>query len=160
MCANDKNGTCVCDVGYRSRPDGRGCEWDCACDVCSGPGRCACKSCVYGDCVAGDCRCWNGASGVDCAALNSASRSNYQSPMGVDLGSIDYWSTQWVFVDLMKSSSPGWVSNCEPGMWSDADPAYRTRCQWGNDMPQDLRSDGYPATLNPGQGATALVVFF
>ena len=66
--------------------------------------------------------------------------------VGTNLGGLAYYSTELVFVDAMKMSS-AWISLDQAGLRSGNSP-------WGNGMPIDLRPDGYPARLQPGQVCT------
>ncbi len=66
-------------------------------------------------------------------------RSNY---VGTNLSGIAYWSTEFPFVDLMKSGM-GWVSVLN-GAWTGTFPSMR---------------NGYPTSLLPGQKAVAAVAW-
>ncbi|KAG2422805.1 hypothetical protein HXX76_015752 [Chlamydomonas incerta] len=158
----DGAGGCVCDVGWRPA-EGGGCEWDCsgcaAGTACIGPGECGCaEACVYGDCVHGACRCWAGYGGPRCSLDEAAAaaagrpavpRLNRGSAAGVNLGGPAYWSTEWVWTDLMKGSS-GWMTANSP------DTALENPYDTG--VALDLWPDnGYPARLPPNTYAHKLL---
>ncbi len=69
--------------------------------------------------------------------------------MGTTLGGIAYYTTQWVFVDVMKMSS-NWISLDLPGLEYGG--------YWDNGVPIALRADGYPAYLRPGQIVAKLML--
>jgi hypothetical protein len=69
--------------------------------------------------------------------------------VGVNLGGPAYWSTEWVFVDVMKVSSE-WVSLDYPGLQEQG--------PWGNGQTINLREDGYPSFLLPGQILAKLIL--
>eukprot|EP00808_Paulinella_micropora_P006271 g16608.t1 len=158
ICNSDH--TCNCDQGWKWSETYKVCELSCPCEVCSAPGVCGCPkdSCKYGDCVGGGCQCWEGASGSDCSVLTPATRTNFNSTVGTDVGGLAYWSTAWAFIDVAKQAEDRWTSNCLSEFFSDLDPEHKERCKWNNDMPQDLRPDGYPARLQPGQTLGRLMV--
>jgi len=87
----------------------------------------------------------NGASAVTAVTVRPASiitaRSRY---VGTNLAPIAYYSSQFPFADLMKSSG-GWHSMEDNGTWDAAFPA--------------LRADGYPAALKTGQHAVNAVAW-
>jgi hypothetical protein len=56
-----------------------------------------------------------GYQGAACDVTTSAPNDN--SPMGMNVGGLAYWSTQWVFVDVMKQSSKWWTQRAWPGRW-------------------------------------------
>ncbi len=39
----------------------------------------------------------------------ATSAPNDNSPLGINIAGLSYWSTQWVFVDVMKQSSKWWT---------------------------------------------------
>ncbi|KAG2446050.1 hypothetical protein HXX76_000652 [Chlamydomonas incerta] len=159
-CDPDTN-SCVCDVGWRLGPDG--CEWDCSdCDdgtACIGPGECGCaEACVYGDCFHGACRCWAGYGGPRCdldaqaaAAVGQTvvPRLNGGSMAGVNVNGLSYWSTEWVWTDVMKGSGEWWTANKRDTAWENP---YNT----GKAL--ELRPDGYPARLPPDTIAHKLIL--
>jgi hypothetical protein len=75
------------------------------------------------------------------AAAPIPARSRY---VGTNLAGIAYWSTEFPFVDLMKTGS-GWDPRDSSGGSTGAFPG--------------LTSDGYPASLKPGQRAVAAVAW-
>ena len=88
------------------------------------------------------CACWEGAEGPACGTLVPASerpRPNGASPIGVGLSGIAYFTTEQVFVDAMKQSSEGWISNCLAGYYSWDDPQHSITCKWDNGMPKHIR---------------------
>jgi hypothetical protein len=107
-------GTCACDVGYRSGPNG--CEPECfecaaGAGVCVAPGECGCSpACERGTCYNGRCECWAGYTGAACDVLAEVA-PNTGSPMGINVAGPSYWTTQWIWVDVMKSSSSWMTSN-------------------------------------------------
>ena len=68
-------------------------------------------------------------------------RSRY---VGTNLSGIAYYSSQFPFADLMKSSG-GWTSREDNGTWNAAFPA--------------MNPDGYPAALKAGQHAVNAVAW-
>jgi hypothetical protein len=68
-------------------------------------------------------------------------RSQY---VGINLSGIAYYSSEFPFADLMKSSM-GWTSRDDNGVWGAAFPA--------------LTAEGYPAALAPGQHALSAVAW-
>ena len=68
-------------------------------------------------------------------------RSQY---VGMNLAGIAYYSSQFPFADLMKSSM-GWISRDDDGTWGAPFPS--------------LTADGYPAALAPGQHALSAVAW-
>lgn len=143
-CSDDAR-SCICDVGYRW--NGTSCEWDCSCPEgvpCIGPGECGCSpSCVYGTCYQGMCDCWAGWSGAACDTAAATPRPWRDSPIGINLAGPTYYSTQWIFVDVMKQSS-SWVSRNAPDTSED-------EYAWDTGTAQHLRPDGYPSRLDIGQ---------
>jgi hypothetical protein len=71
------------------------------------------------------------------------------SIIGTNLGGLSYWTTELAFVNAMRMSSQ-WISLNKPGL-----QAYNP---WGNGMPINLRPDGYPAFLLPGQMLVKLIL--
>ena len=67
-----------------------------------------------------------------------ASLPTRSQSVGTNLSGIAYYSSQFPFADLMKSSG-GWSSRDDSGTWGAAFPK--------------MTADGYPAALNPGQHA-------
>ena len=66
----------------------------------------------------GECECWAGYAGPDCTT--SVPKPNDNSPVGVGLSGLSYWSTQWMYVDAMMSSS-AFVSNLDVSQLSVCD---------------------------------------
>eukprot|EP00899_Mesostigma_viride_P001814 jgi/Mesvir1/11633/Mv00035-RA.3 len=151
---------CVCDEGWRwSDVPGQGCVWDCDCPgnlnttACIGPGECGCDlACVWGTCIHGQCRCYAGVTGASCDVLPPVNLT--ASPVvGMNVGASPYWTTQWVWVDVMKQSSEWW-SGKAPDWHNDS-----MTDAWDNGTPQSLRAeDGYPSKLLPGQVLRKLTV--
>jgi len=52
--------------------------------------------------------CRAGFTGPACTELKPLSRANRDSPVGVEVGGAAYWSTQWIFTNIMAQSSSGW----------------------------------------------------
>ena len=77
------------------------------------------------------------------AAGQQGNPLNDQSPLGINLGGITYYSSELVFVDIFKQSSP-WISQAEGK-------------GWGKGGPLDLTSDGWVKSLRPGQRAESLI---
>jgi hypothetical protein len=67
-----------------------------------------------------------------------SNKGNYV--LGINISAITYYSSEWPFVDSMKSSG-AWVSN-------------RTGFKWGAGGPLALTPDGWVAYLDPDQKAT------
>lgn len=156
--------TCLCDEGWTWSPSLLRCVASCrsASDLattvvavdssaqqCAGPDQPKCApSCVYGDCIDGHCACWAGFGGPACST--EVFRPNNHSSIGTNLGGVSYWTTEWAFVDAMKSSSD-WVSNYISG-W------FPTNSAWGSGPPINVRADGYPSFLSPGQSVSKLLL--
>ncbi len=87
----------------------------------------------------------NGISASGTLSVRGASslpvRSQY---VGTNLSGIAYYSSQFPFADLIKSSM-GWTSREDSGAWGAAFPS--------------MTRDGYPASLNPGQHALNAVAW-
>jgi hypothetical protein len=64
---------------------------------------------------------------------------------GINLAGVVDWSPEWPFVDLFKSSR-AWISQ---GFFNSP---------WSTGTPQDLRPDGYPASLSPNQKLGAMMM--
>ncbi|GFR45710.1 hypothetical protein Agub_g7119, partial [Astrephomene gubernaculifera] len=171
-CAEDGSGGCMCDVGWRRAANGSTCEWDCSgCapgTTCIGPGECGCsETCVYGTCFHGSCRCWAGFGGPACniseadaaaAAGNGGGngtgvdvvpRMNRGSLAGINLAGTAYYSSEWIWTNVMKSSSKWYTSNA-------ADTSLEN--SFDTEVPLDLRPDGYPARLPPNTWAHKLML--
>lgn len=78
------------------------------------------------------------------AAPASAQFNNDLSPLGMNLAGVYYWSTEWVFVDIFKSSSQ-WL------------PQRANSWEWDTGERLDLDADGWVRTLNAGQAAGAIM---
>eukprot|EP00960_Hanusia_phi_P044017 756413-Hanusia_phi.AAC.1 len=60
-------------------------------------------ACVHGTCWEGKCECWRGFAGEDCTEV--VARPNQCShDIGMNLGGINDWATEWTLVDIFKSS--------------------------------------------------------
>ncbi|GIL87895.1 hypothetical protein Vretifemale_15941 [Volvox reticuliferus] len=155
--------SCICDVGWKQGPTGKCDQWDCRGCVtgtsCVGPGECGCAdTCVYGTCFHGTCRCWAGYGGAACNISEAAAiaigkddnvpRLNRGSLVGANLAGTSYWSTQWLWIDVMKSSSGWMTSNVRDTSLENL---------WDTGVPLELRPDGYPARLPPNTAAHKLL---
>ena len=103
--------------------------------------------CVWGVCDHGTCICFAGYDGERCDTL-SASGTNGQchginASTGINLAGISDWSREWVFLDVMRNSRM-WM---QERFFDDAI----------NDL-VTLRSDGFPASLQPNQRLAALML--
>ncbi|GLC60709.1 hypothetical protein PLESTB_001660900 [Pleodorina starrii] len=156
--SSDTAASCICDMGWRLGPSGKCDTWDCrGCarnTSCAGPGECGCtETCVYGTCFHGTCRCWAGYGGPSCNVSDAEAeglgfprhdfvpRLNRGSLAGINLGGTSYWRTEWIWIDVMKSSS-GWMTTYA------LDTSVEVKFDTG--VPLELRPDGYPARLPPG----------
>ncbi|GIL67805.1 hypothetical protein Vafri_21080 [Volvox africanus] len=161
-CAENST-SCICDVGWKQGPSGNCDEWDCGGCVpgtsCFGPGECGCAdTCVYGTCFHGTCRCWAGYGGAACNISEAEAiaigkddnvpRLNRGSLVGANVAGTSYWSTQWLWMDVMKSSSSWMTANAR-------DTALEN--PWDTGVPLELRPDGYPARLPPNVVAHKLL---
>lgn len=54
-----------------------------------------------------------GYTGAACDTLVPTVMANHKSPIGVEVAGLAYWSTQWVFLDIMKQSS-AWMTQNAP----------------------------------------------
>ncbi|PSC77042.1 type 1 secretion target domain [Micractinium conductrix] len=79
--------------------------------ACIGPGECGCPACQWGDCYNGGCECYAGYAGPICSTLVPGPNDN--SPVGANVAGLAYYSAEWVFVDVMKASSP-WFTSYTP----------------------------------------------
>ncbi len=68
---------------------------------------------------------------------------NSNSPLGTNVSGINYWTTQWPFVDAFKISRP-WISQ-------------RQGAAWGEGGPLKLTPQGWIASLEPGQTAETVM---
>lgn len=139
-CAADGAG-CNCDAGWRAAPGG-GCEPECeGCADgagCVAPGECGCApECLYGTCYNGRCECWAGYGSAACDTLVGGA-PNAGSPVGMNVGGVSYWTTQWVFTDVMKQSNVWWTQNQKD--MSPTNP-------WTTGVNLTLSGDGYPLFL-------------
>jgi hypothetical protein len=77
----------------------------------AGDAACAAAGCVWGTCVDGACMCFTGYEGADCSAASAARPANEcldpAVPVGMNLGGLSYWSTEWNYVDVFKKSGLG-----------------------------------------------------
>eukprot|EP00798_Chlamydomonas_sp_ICE-L_P027889 gene27889-12006_t len=152
-CSPDGTSTCVCDAGWRVVSGT--CQWDCSdCQAgttatCIGPNECGCASqCVSGDCIQGACHCWAGYGGATCntttptggadATTAFVPRVNRASLAGVNLAGLAYWSTEWVWLDVMKSSGAWLTANADDTSLQNP---------FDTQVTLELRPDGYPARL-------------
>jgi len=79
------------------------------------------------------------------------------STLGINLAQMRYFTSELLFIDAVKSmgagngpNNRGWLSQVTPsGNWDNTDPVTGQL---------DLRSDGWPATLDPGIAAGALML--
>jgi len=161
-CREGDGDTCRCDAGYRFEA-GKGCVPVCDCpdkarQRCLRPGVCSLPpgQCVSGIEVGGRCECWAGFRGRRCdvrarpgldTRLESLGEFN---PVGINVGGIADWSTEWVFADLFKTAR-GWISQHHP----DYRPSSVFR--WDTDTPQNLTADGYPRSLPLGFTVSTLM---
>ncbi|GIL67802.1 hypothetical protein Vafri_21078 [Volvox africanus] len=151
-CAENST-SCICDVGWKQGPSGKCDQWDCRGCVpgtsCIGPGECGCAdTCVYGTCFHGTCRCWAGYGGAACNISEAEAiaigkddnvpRLNRGSLVGINLPGLSYWSTEWVWTDVMKSSSV-WMTGYKRDTVLES--------QWDMGIPLEFRPDGFPARL-------------
>lgn len=101
------NNSCICDTGYLWNSTSSQCEFECKGQPsanCYAPNSLNCNpTCVNGDCRQGSCSCWPGFTGPTCT--DSASISFPNSNLGINIGSLSYWSTQFMFRNYMFQSS-------------------------------------------------------
>jgi hypothetical protein len=144
---------CKCDPGFKLSADGTSCVYDCTCpnsqQTCIGPNECSCITpCKYGTCLSGMCTCWQGYTGVDCSVVTSS--PNDKSPIGMNIGAVEDYNTEWIFVDVMKEAR-AWIPQNVPNFFLSAQNL------WDTETPLNLRSDGYPVSLQPGQAVGTLM---
>jgi hypothetical protein len=77
-------------------------------------------------------------------AARTQSAMNEFSPLGMNLSGVAYWSTEWVFVDIFKSSER-WL------------PQRVSSWEWNTGAPLDLDADGWIRTLASGQAAGTIL---
>ena len=65
-------------------------------------------------------------------------------PVGLNLSGVRDYASEFPFIDVFRSART-WVAQRDGG-------------KWGSGEPLDLRPDGYPARLKPGQFATAILL--
>ena len=151
--------TCQCDVGYMWSTNSKSCiplprSNEYSSTYSTSPLLCK-DSCVFGSCkptigtalnVGTEfCDCWAGYSGQYCNVSYPNSQMNRDSIIGTNLRSVQYYTTELVFVDAFKMSGD-WVS-----VWKDGWTLTNANA-WGNGQTIHLREeDGYPSFLEPGQ---------
>ncbi|KAK6174670.1 hypothetical protein SNE40_017903 [Patella caerulea] len=143
-----KDNSCQCEEGWRY--DGSQCVWDCHCSdgaKCIAPGECGCKHpCKMGNCRNGQCQCWNGYKGQDCSTYDPTIMMNYGVKVGINLGGINYYSSEVKFVDIAKQSQE-WITQRDGvHQWSTGE---HDKIKW--------TSTGYPAELSDGLKVAKLI---
>lgn len=76
-------------------------------------------------------------------AIGGNMPANSDSPMGINLSAVSYWSTELVFTDIFKQSQPFWSQ-------------MKGRSH-GKGPKLHLTPDGWPGYLEPGQSADTLM---
>jgi len=104
-------------------------------------------ACVWGTCFRDACQCFAGYTGPTCsvvtAKVNDCGRSAL--PVGINLGGISDWTSEWDFVDVFRQSR-AWI-NQEFSSY-----------KWSALGQLQLGPNGYPTRLAPNQKATTLTV--
>ena len=77
------------------------------------------------------------------AGVVTASAHGEPPPIGINLTAVNYYATEYPFIDLFRSSQP-LVSQKEGATYGKGDP-------------QEMRDDGYPARLSPGHYMNTLM---
>lgn len=118
---------------------------------CYGPNLLKCTpACVNGDCRNGTCACWPSFSGSTCELSKPTSFIN--DNIGVNLGGLSYWSTEYIFRNYFYSSSE-WIPQYYPGYYNST-IAYT----WNTNEVINFTSDGYPRSLLPSQKVGKLIL--
>src|SRR5215210_6545082 len=78
------------------------------------------------------------------AVQRAAAAPNDNSPLGINLSGVTYYSTEFPFVDVFKASKP-WVFQKKGQKYGVGDR-------------HEIREDGYPAEILPKHFAEALVL--
>mmetsp|Transcript_134092 Transcript_134092/g.428462 ORF Transcript_134092/g.428462 Transcript_134092/m.428462 type:complete len:2501 (-) Transcript_134092:185-7687(-) len=101
------------------------------------------QPCIYGVCEGGSCRCWERASGADCSVLDTSPRC--EGELGLSLSGVNYWTREWIFVDVFKHVGDWQVQEFTSYSWNTGDKV-------------EYRADGYPALLYVNQLVQLLTV--
>jgi hypothetical protein len=105
---------------------------------------------VYGDCNDGVCSCWNGYTGSTCETEGQAKYINEY--LGINVGGLAYWSTQFLFRNYFYSSSV-WLSQYYPGYFNST-IAYT----WNTTENIPKSANGYPTQLSESQKVGKLLL--
>ncbi|EKX35128.1 hypothetical protein GUITHDRAFT_80080, partial [Guillardia theta CCMP2712] len=104
-------------------------------------------ACVHGTCWQGACECWRGFAGASCTEV--VPRPNQcEHDIGMNVGGISDWSTEWTFVDVFKASRD-WI------------PQDFTSFTWATGIPievSDLGDNDYPTRLKPNQRVGTMMI--
>ena len=102
-------------------------------------------ACVWGLCVSGACSCFVGYEGADCTKVSATRPVNEcqggKSPIGINVNGLQYWSTQWDYVDVFKKSGLGDTSANQGWLAQEF-----TDYVWDTGQTLNI-SAGYPASL-------------
>lgn len=101
-------------------------------------------TCRWGTCFRGSCRCFAGYAGNSCDQ-KVPKANDCTADVGMNIGGIADWSTEWAFVDVHKSSRD-WVAQ------------EFTSYTWNTDTELNVTDDGYLGSLKPNQLAGSMMV--
>ena len=94
-------------------------------------------ACKWGTCYNATCTCFAGYSGQTCS-VKTRKPNDCTNDTGINLAGLNYWSSEWAYVDKFKTS--GW--------WVSQD---FVASAWSTGTAQHLGPNGYPAYLLPQQ---------
>lgn len=77
----------------------------------------------------------------DASGSSGSPAENTQSPMGVNITGVKYWSTEWHLVDAMKRASNGedelWLAQCDSCVWNTAETLDLDALGWPRSLPAE-----------------------
>lgn len=108
------------------------------------------SGCVGGTCQNGTCACWPGFNGTDCSTEVPVNYVN--DNLGINVGGLNYWSTQHLLKDYFKQSSQ-WIPQYYPGFFNSS-----LTYTWNTSEYFPKQPNGYPASLAANQSVAKLLL--